>query len=275
MNTSRERAIAGVAIVIVLALGAWYLLTQPTRTNLQEANPEASSTPVGQKPGSQATPALSGTVELAIGQTGKIGNVSITPREVVEDSRCPTDVQCIQAGRIRVLVTLSSGLGSGDQIFLLGEPVTTEAEAVTFVSVKPATKVSTVKLRPSDYRFTFRVDSRAISYVNASADMIRVTLPQPGAVVGKEFRISGEARGPWYFEASFPIEVVGKNGQKLATVVAQAQEEWTTSSFVPFIANVTIPSSYIGPATIILHRDNASGLPENDASASFEVTIEY
>lgn len=114
-----------------------------------------------------------------------------------------------------------------------------------------------------------------ITYDRASADMIKVEAPVPGAVVGKTFTVRGEARGSWYFEASFPIEVRDSSGKVLTTVVAQAQGEWMTTSFVPFVATATVPTSYIGPATIVLKKDNPSGLSAHDASATYSITIEY
>ncbi len=114
-----------------------------------------------------------------------------------------------------------------------------------------------------------------ITYTNASADNIMVELPFPGAVVGKTFSVIGKARGPWFFEASFPVEVLDKNNQSLAKGIAHAQSDWMTSDFVSFKADLTIPESYIGPATLILKKDNPSGLPEHEASISFPLTIEY
>jgi hypothetical protein len=113
------------------------------------------------------------------------------------------------------------------------------------------------------------------NYTAATRDMIFVSNPYPGAVVGKTFKITGEARGNWYFEASFPVEVRGKNNEVLAQLPAQAQGDWMTTNFVPFSVDITVPQSYIGPATIILHKDNPSGLPENDAMLSIPITIEY
>src|SRR3989344_7926549 len=60
-----------------------------------------------------------------------------------------------------------------------------------------------------------------ITYTNSSDNLIKVELPFPGAVVGKEFSVIGEASGTWFFEASFPIELVDKAGKNLDTVVAQ------------------------------------------------------
>lgn len=113
------------------------------------------------------------------------------------------------------------------------------------------------------------------TYKNASEDMIKVDLPEPGAVTGKEFSIIGTARGGWYFEASFPVQVLAEDGTILAQGPATAQGDWMTSEFVPFRIDIKVPASYIGPATVVLKNDNPSGLPENDASVSFPITIEY
>src|SRR3990167_5567670 len=64
-----------------------------------------------------------------------------------------------------------------------------------------------------------------ITYIKASTDLIVVDLPYPGAVTGKEFSVIGRARGYWFFEASFPIELLDKDGNVLATAIAQAESE--------------------------------------------------
>jgi hypothetical protein len=115
----------------------------------------------------------------------------------------------------------------------------------------------------------------SVTYKNASGDLIKVGLPYPGAVVGKDFSVIGQARGSWYFEASFPVQVLDKNGNILAQTPAQAQGEWMTKNFVPFKADIKIPQTYIGPATLILKNDNPSGDPSRDKSVSFPITIEY
>lgn len=113
------------------------------------------------------------------------------------------------------------------------------------------------------------------TYVNASADLIQVELPYPGAVTGKEFTIIGKARGYWFFEASFPVELRTLDGNILGGGVATAQDDWMTEDFVNFTAEMQTPSAFIGPAILILKKDNPSGLPENDASVSFPITVEF
>ncbi|KKS23044.1 MAG: hypothetical protein UU82_C0042G0005 [Candidatus Nomurabacteria bacterium GW2011_GWC2_41_8] len=114
-----------------------------------------------------------------------------------------------------------------------------------------------------------------ITYNNATTDLIIVELPFPGAVTGKEFSVIGKARGNWFFEASFPITLLDKNGNMLVETYATAQGEWMTTDFVPFKSEVKAPIDYIGPATLILKKDNPSDMREFDASISFPITIEY
>ncbi len=114
-----------------------------------------------------------------------------------------------------------------------------------------------------------------IRYTNASSDLVIVELPFPGAVTGKEFSVIGKARGTWFFEASFPIELIDADGTQIAQGIAQAQGEWMTEDFVPFRADIKVPDTFIGPATLTLRKDNPSGLSEHDASLSFLIVVEY
>jgi hypothetical protein len=84
---------------------------------------------------------------------------SITPLEVIEDSRCPNDVQCIQAGTVRVRVRIDSGSGVSTETFSLNGTVTTETEAITLIAVRPE-KESTRTIASGDYTFIFRTVKR-------------------------------------------------------------------------------------------------------------------
>lgn len=113
-----------------------------------------------------------------------------------------------------------------------------------------------------------------ITYNNTSKEKIVVDTPFPGAVTGKEFEIRGKAAG-WYFEASFPVKVLDKDGKIIWQGPAQAQGDWMTANFVPFKVTAKVPETYIGPATLVLEKDNPSGEPQFDASISFPFTVEY
>ncbi|MHB0978063.1 MAG: Gmad2 immunoglobulin-like domain-containing protein [Minisyncoccota bacterium] len=122
----------------------------------------------------------------------------------------------------------------------------------------------------------FSACPNAFTYTNATSDSIQVELPYPDAVVGKEFSVLGKARGTWFFEASFPVVLLDKDGQILAQGIAQANGEWMTTEFVPFKADLKVMNqNYIGKGTLILKKDNPSGDAVRDASVSFEINIEY
>lgn len=99
----------------------------------------------------------------------------------------------------------------------------------------------------------------------ASKDhLIRVTGPKDGELVKSPLVVAGEARGNWYFEASFPVQLLDANGTELAILPAQAQGEWMTTEFVPFSVTLSFPQPTTPTGTLVLKKDNPSGLPEYD-----------
>lgn len=104
-----------------------------------------------------------------------------------------------------------------------------------------------------------------------SNEKIVVDTPKPGDLVGNPVVVSGRARGYWYFEASFPVEIVDANGKRLAMVPMQAIGEWMTEEFVPFSSPVAFATTSAATGTIILHKDNPSGDPERDESVSIPI----
>ncbi len=48
------------------------------------------------------------TIEAQINKGGSAGGVVIVPTQLIEDSRCPTGTQCVQAGTVRVKATVTS-----------------------------------------------------------------------------------------------------------------------------------------------------------------------
>lgn len=98
-----------------------------------------------------------------------------------------------------------------------------------------------------------------------------LSMPEWGAEVTSPVNIAGTAPGPWYFEASFPIELITKDGELLGTGIAQATEEWMTVAPVKFTTSIPFVVSKRTEAFLVLKKDNPSGLPENDAS--FKVPI--
>ncbi len=97
----------------------------------------------------------------------------------------------------------------------------------------------------------------------AKAGVIVVDALKPGDIVASPLTITGKAKG-WYFEASFPVEVLDANGKVLAIGPAQAQSDWMTSEFVPFKITLTFAPPATATGTIVFRKDNPSGLPQHD-----------
>lgn len=100
---------------------------------------------------------------------------------------------------------------------------------------------------------------------------IRVSTPKPGDIISSPLRITGEARGVWFFEASFPVSLLDGNGKIIAQMPAQAQSDWMTAEFVPFSADLRFLLPETKTGTLVFEKDNPSGLPENAAEIRFEV----
>ena len=107
----------------------------------------------------------------------------------------------------------------------------------------------------------------------ASTDQIKVTKPLPNDVVVSPLTIEGEARGTWFFEATFPVKLLDANGDAIAIHFAQAQDEWMTEDFVAFKAQIEFEKPSTDTGMLILEKDNPSGLPENDADIRIPVSF--
>lgn len=109
---------------------------------------------------------------------------------------------------------------------------------------------------------------------SASATDVVLISPLPYMEVPHSFTVQGAARGTWYFEASFPIELRTLDGEVLTTIVAQAEGEWMTEDFVPFSTTIIVPASVSGQHVLVLKKDNPSGLPEHDKSLEVPIIIQ-
>ena len=96
-------------------------------------------------------------------------------------------------------------------------------------------------------------------------DLIRIDYPRPDQEIESPLAIEGEARGYWFFEGDFPIVLTDWDGLIIAQGIAQAKGEWMTEDFVQFGAQLEFEKpQQNNKGTLILRKDNPSGLPEND-----------
>ena len=97
-------------------------------------------------------------------------------------------------------------------------------------------------------------------------DSINVTSPRANSLITSPLTVTGNARGMWYFEASFPVEILDGNNSRLAVTPAQAQGDWMTENFVPFSVTLNFKQPTTATGTLVLHKDNPSGDPSKEDS---------
>lgn len=115
------------------------------------------------------------------------------------------------------------------------------------------------------------IDPAVAAAIEAKADLVTVSQPRAQSSVSDPLIIKGEARGYWFFEGSFPVMLTDWDGRIIAEHFATAETDWMTKDFVPFTAALDFESPYragdpdfMRRGSLILKRDNPSGLPEND-----------
>lgn len=107
-------------------------------------------------------------------------------------------------------------------------------------------------------------------------NLIRINTPRPNQTISNPLTITGEARGNWFFEASFPVVLTDWDGRIIAQGIAQAKSDWMTTDFVPFEAMLTFTvdkNAYSNKGSLILRKDNPSGLPQNDDALEIPIVF--
>ena len=97
-----------------------------------------------------ASPARAG-----IGQTVVVDGPRVTPFAVVEDSRCPDNLRCVWAGRVRIKVRIDLGSRSEERELERGKPIHVADGSLELVEVMPERRTDP-PIPPEDYRFGFR-----------------------------------------------------------------------------------------------------------------------
>ncbi len=136
----------------------------------------------------------------------------------------------------------------------------------------PVTESYPRQCRHKDQSFTENIGNEF-----EKTDIIRVDYPRPNQIVTSPLTVTGEARGTWFFEASFPVVLTNWDGLIIANGIAQAKGDWMTEEFVPFEAKLTFTLDediYSNKGTLILHKDNPSGMPQNDDALEIPVILD-
>ena len=93
--------------------------------------------------------------QVGIDRPVRVGSVSVTPKKLVEDSRCPVNARCAWAGRV-ILKAQIDGDGWRDTTNLtLGEEYETRGMPVKLVSATPE-RTTDSETDETKYRFSFK-----------------------------------------------------------------------------------------------------------------------
>lgn len=95
-------------------------------------------------------------------------------------------------------------------------------------------------------------------------DLIRIDNPRPNQVISSPLKISGQAKGTWFFEGDLPIKLLDEDNNILAEGFVTAQGEWMSENFVPFETEINFVMPNTTKGTLILSKNNPSGLAKND-----------
>jgi len=169
-----------------------------------------------------------------------------------------------------IVIILVVGLALWWQLGREGNmPVTNFAECVE--AGNPLMESYPRQCRHGDQLFTEDIGNEL-----EKADIIRIDSPRPNQAIESPLTVTGEARGSWFFEASFPVVLTDWEDKIIAQGIATAKSDWMTSEFVSFEAMITFTvdeNAYDNKGTLILRKDNPSGLPEHDDALEVPVVF--
>jgi hypothetical protein len=89
----------------------------------------------------------------------------------------------------------------------------------------------------------------------ATSPTVVINAPAHGARVTSPLIVEGTAPGDWYFEAQFPLQLVGADGAVIAEAPAMSQSDWMTESPVPYRGQLTFTVTQETQATLVLQED--------------------
>jgi hypothetical protein len=197
-----KTALSGLLLVLVIAGGAWLYLQGPL--------------------------ASEGKLSLALGESKTAEGITIGLTKLVEDSRCPVDVQCIQAGTVRVEGTVNDLKRLF--VFALNEPQQVEGKVLTLIDVEPGVKQADTTVVPSEYHFTFSVGSppQLMLYTN---ELLGLSFQYPGSYVIRENEVGNAERGHFVVtlvpEGALPLPEAGEGPPAITIEVFQNIESYS------------------------------------------------
>jgi hypothetical protein len=107
---------------------------------------------------------------------------------------------------------------------------------------------------------------------------IIVYSPGPSEEIASPLEVKGRARGTWFFEASFPVEIYDDNNKLLGSAPVQftpksENDTWMTTEFIEFEGKIEFSQPTTKTGYMLFKKDNPSGLSEYDEQ--FKMAIKF
>lgn len=107
-------------------------------------------------PSPASTPPQPQGYTVPFGVPVRVGDLVVTPKKLVEDSRCPMNARCVWAGRVVVTTRIVGADFSDTADLTLGEPYGTHGKMLALVSVRPE-KTTQGEIAARDYLFAYEM----------------------------------------------------------------------------------------------------------------------
>lgn len=96
-----------------------------------------------------------GASTVSLNQRADLGEAHVTVLNVLEDSRCPVEVDCFWAGRVKLSVRIELGSGTSLRELASDQPLQVADGVLALVATDPA-KSTQRTIAPGDYRFALK-----------------------------------------------------------------------------------------------------------------------
>lgn len=111
------------------------------------------------------------------------------------------------------------------------------------------------------------------AYTSPKGVTVLVFAPSKNANIKSPVTVIGEVPGNWSFEAQFPVQIKNSKGDIVAQEPANLLGSWQTTDLVPFSVQLTYTAAQSRSGTLVLQKDNPSGLPQNADSVSVPINF--
>ena len=109
------------------------------------------------------------------------------------------------------------------------------------------------------------------TYVSSKGVSALIFTPTRNAKLSSPVAVIGEVPGNWSFEAQFPVQLKDGQGNLITKASAHILGDWMTEQLVSFSVQLTYTGVASGSGTLILQKDNPSGLEKNSDSITIPV----